>query len=388
MKLYDAEMRVVWSDERRLLGEYFSENAHLAQALQGHTVAHLEYMDKPENLYERDFPQMVELYVPLAFSTDQNSGVANVVGVVEVYKHPVRVLANIWRGRLSIVATSLTGALILYAALFGIVNRASHKLQVQHEDLQRHTVALDSANRELTAMQEQLRATERLAAIGEVSAAVAHGIRNPLANIRASAQVALDSMSAPASVQKYLGAVTAEVDRLERWLRAMLDLVRPFEPRLAPVAVNTVIEDLLALLGDRIAYGEVKLELRFMSDLPTMMADIVQLQQALLSVLNNALDALPPGGTLGIQTERADDEESPAVRVTIQDNGEGIPKDRLGRIFEPFYTTKSQGTGLGLSITRKVVEGHRGRIQLESEPEIGTTVRITLPVRASVLEAA
>ncbi len=386
VKLYDSEMRVVWSDEPRLLGARFSENDHLGRALQGHTVAHLEHADKPENLYERGFPRTVELYVPLAFLTGKTSDTANVVGVVEVYKHPVRVLANIWRGRLTIVATALAGGLVLYAALFGIVHRASHQLQAQRENLERQTVALGVANQQLRATQGQLQVAERLAAIGEVSAAVAHGIRNPLANIRASAQVALDCLERPGTVKKYLTSVTGEVDRLDRWLRALLDLVHPFEPRLAPVELNAVIEDLLTVLGGRVAQGKIKLERRLASDLPPLMADEIQLQQALLCVLNNSLDVLPPDGMLSIQTERADGRESPAVRVIVQDNGEGVPADRLGRIFEPFFTTKSQGTGLGLAITRKVVEGHGGWIQLESEPEIGTTVRITLPVKAPVSE--
>ncbi|MFQ5883228.1 MAG: sensor histidine kinase [Candidatus Methylomirabilales bacterium] len=388
VKIYDAEMRVVWSDEPRLVGTRVSEDADLVQALQGHTVAHLERAGKPENLYEQEFPQTVELYVPLAFSSGQTPGTATIAGVVEVYKHPGRALANISRGRLMIVAASVAGALILYVALFGMVHRASRQLRTQREDLERQAAALGVANQELRTMQGQLRVTERLAAIGEVSAAVAHGIRNPLGNIRASAQVARESADGSGFVGKYLSAITGEVDRLDRWLRALLDLVRPFEPRLAPVELNAMIDELVALLGDRLAQREITLERRFASDLPTLMADEVQLQQALLGVLDNALDALPRGGILGVQTDRLGAEGGPAVRVTIRDNGEGIPTDRLGRIFEPFFTTKSQGTGLGLAISRKVVEGHGGRIEVESGAEWGTTIRITLPVEASAPEAA
>lgn len=359
VKVYDAEMRVVWSDEPRLVGTRFPDNPRLALALKGQTVAHLEHAGESENVYEKGFDEIVELYIPLSFATGGTPGTASIAGVVEVYKDTGRMFGNISRDRLMIVSASVAGALVLYVALFGIVHRASRRLQ---------------------ALQKQLRASERLAAIGEVSAAVAHGIRNPLANIRASAQVALDAPEDPGSVKRFLSAIIGEVDRLDRWLRALLDVIRPFEPRLAPVALNSLIDDLLKLLGDRVAADDIKLERRLDPDLPKLMADDVQLQQALLGVFDNSLQALPRGGTLAVQTERAGTRGRPEARITIQDNGEGIPADRLGRIFEPFFTTKSKGTGLGLAITRKVVEGHGGGIDIQSEPGRGTTVRITLPV--------
>lgn len=209
---------------------------------------------------------------------------------------------------------------------------------------------------------------------------MAHGIRNPLANIRAAAQVALDAQADRGTTAKYLDAITAEVDRLGRWLRALLDSVRPFELRPAPTPVNAVVEDVLALLGDRIARGEVKVERDLAGDLPLLMADGVQLEQALLGVLENSLDALAPGGTLRVRTEGVAGAGPPRVRLTIRDTGEGIPPERLARIFEPFYTTKTRGTGLGLAITRKVVDGHGGDIGIASEPGSGTTFTITLPV--------
>ncbi len=382
VKLYDTDMRVVWSDELRLLGARFPGNARLVRALRGETVAHIEHVKREENLYERGFTRTVELYVPLAFSTGRTPGTAAIAGVVEVYKDPTNMLTHMSRDWLIILTTSLAGALVLYAALFGIVRRASRQLQTQRADLERQATALGEANRELRATQGQLRASERLAAIGEVSAAVAHGIRNPLANIRAAAQVGLDTPDDPGSVKRYLSAITAEVDRLGRWLRALLDVVRPFEPRLAPVDPNAMIEDLLALLSERSAQSQIRVERHLASDLPGLMADEVQLQQALLNVLDNALDALPPGGTLEVRTARAGDPEGSEVRVMIHDNGEGIPRDRLGRIFEPFFTTKSQGTGIGLAITRKVIEGHGGRVDIESAPGKGTTIDIRLPVKA------
>jgi len=386
VKLYDAERRIVWSDEPQLVGRRFSDNTRLAAALQGTTLVHLERATAAENLFERGFRETLELYVPLSASPGSAPGTARVAGVVEVYKDPSRALASLSRGRRIILTTSLAGALVLYGALFWVVRGASRRLRAQRDALARHAAALDAANRDLTAVQGQLRARERLAAVGEVSAAVAHGIRNPLANIRASAQVALDA-GTPDEAAKRLETITAEVDRLDRWLRALLDVVRPFTPRLGPVDVNALVTDCVAVLAERAAERGVVVDRTLAADLPAVSADEVQLQQAVLSVLENALDAVKPGDRVEVRTEREGLGEAGTVTVTVADDGEGIPPERLGRIFEPFFTTKTRGTGLGLAIARKVVEGHGGRVTLTSTAGVGTTVTLIVPEAAAELGA-
>lgn len=383
IKVYNPDMRVIWSDEPRLLGMRFPENADLVEALQGETVAHLETNQvKAENVFERQFDETVEMYVPLWFANDDKPAARRVVGVVEIYKNPSRALASLSRDRWAIALTSLAGACLLYAVLFGIVHRASRQLRSQRENLERQTHALSTANQELRAMQDQLRASERLAAIGEVSAAVAHGIRNPLANIRAAAQVALDCPGERGVVEQYLGAIMSEVDRLSRWLRSLLDSVRPFELRPAPTNLNMVIDDALGLVGDAIRKAAVKVEREFDPEVPVISVDEVQLQQAFLGIFENAVEAMPPGGTLKVSTRCVSDGGRRDIHVCITDNGPGIPPEKLARVFEPFYTTKRSGTGLGLAITRKVIEGHGGRVRVTSEPGAGTTFDISLPAGA------
>jgi two-component system sensor histidine kinase HydH len=378
VKIYNGEMRVVWSDEARLIGESFTDNARLGRALQGETIVRLTRGGHVENVYEGDLQDAVEVYVPLVLS-GRTPGTARIAGVVELFKDRSQMAASISRGQRTIISTSLAGAVVLFVTLFGLVRRASRRLARQAHDLARQTEALGTAHRELRATQEQLRRRERLAAIGEVSAAVAHGIRNPLANIRASAQVAMDTGIGG----RHLDRIISETDRLNRWLHALLDMVRPFKVRLAPVAVNALVSDVADLLRERAVAAGVTMDLALAAGAPTLAGDDVQLQQAVLSVIENALDALPRGGTLTVRTERAGDDE---VAIVVDDDGPGIPPEARARVFEPFFTTKSRGTGLGLAITHKVVEGHRGRVSVEPRTPAGTRVRIVLPVSPAVEE--
>jgi two-component system sensor histidine kinase HydH len=188
VKVYDAAMMVIWSDEPRLIGQRFLDNSQLIGAINGRIMVNLELDErKGENIYEDDnLPELVEVYVPVMFS-----GTTKVVGVVETYKAPHQVFINIRKGQIMVVVTSLAGASLLYLSLFWIVRRAARRIDEQHHNLEDKSHALAAANQQLRTVQTQLVQTERMAAIGEVVVAVAHGIGNPLANIRAAAQVAL-----------------------------------------------------------------------------------------------------------------------------------------------------------------------------------------------------
>ena len=384
VKVYGPAMEVIWSDEPRLLGGRFPDNNHLRRALRGETVARLERAEKPENLYERGFATLVELYVPMTFP-GPTPGTEQMVGVVEIYKDPSRMFANLWRDRLVIIATSLGGAIVLYAALFWIVRRASRQLRAQRRNLEAQTDALRRANDELRAAQVQLGAAERLAAIGEISATVAHGIRNPLASIRASAQVALDARSDEALLERYLRAIMTEADRLGRWLTALLDSVRPFEPRPGTVDVNGLVVTVIDLLEARAREHDVTVLTTLAPHLPALQGDEVHLQQALLGIVENAVEAVDRRGRVEVATARID--IPPGIRIAVLDDGAGIPPERLPRIFEPFVTSKPRGTGLGLAIARKVVERHGGRVVVESKPAAGTCVSIVLPLEPAIAEA-
>lgn len=406
VKIYDARMAVVWSDEPRLIGQRFSDNPHLARALTGRTTVNLEAgAAKAENRYERnEFARVVEVYVPIMFP-----GASRVVGVVEAYKMPRQVFASIRKGQLGVVGTAAAGGVLLYLSLFWIVRRAARRIEEQHQALTERTRDLTSTNRELRAVQTQLLEAERMAAIGEVVTAIAHGIRNPLANIRASAQVAsLDCQEGGESAlaSRNLANIMAEVDRLEGRLRELLQFVRPAERPTGPLDLNAVLSGALEMMAGRIAKTNLRLDTRLGRDVPPILGNAMLLEQVFLSLIGNAIEAIPAaGGTITVRTGVLDQKAQgrgqmaadkapqdltplpsancllPAVFVEVRDTGVGIPPEALPKIFEPFHTTKAQGTGLGLAIAKKFTEAQGGTIAVESRPGEGATFRVTFPTR-------
>ncbi len=381
VKIYDATMAVVWSDEPRLIGQRFPDNPHLVSALAGRTMVNLESGDKKgENIYEPvESARLVEVYVPIVFP-----GTGRVAGVVETYKMPKQVFAGIRKGQLAVVSTALAGGLLLYISLFWIVRRAAHRIEEQHRALEQRTREVTSANQELRAVQTQLLESERMAAIGEVVTAVAHGIRNPLANIRASAQVAaLDCRDCGESAvaPKNLAHIMGEVDRLEGRLKELLQFVRPTEGQGDPLDLNAVVRGSVEMMAGRIAKAHLTLEERFAPTLPPVRGNAMLLEQVFLSLIGNAIDAIASeGGTVTLTTGTLrGNGGTPRVFAEVRDTGPGIPTEEFPKIFQPFYTTKAQGTGLGLAIARKFTEAHGGTLSVWSRSGEGATFRVTFP---------
>ncbi|HYL79353.1 MAG TPA: ATP-binding protein, partial [Candidatus Acidoferrum sp.] len=381
VKIYDTSTAVIWSDEARLQGERFLDNPQLVRALSGQTTVNLETEElKSENVYERnEFAQLVEVYVPIVFP-----GASRVVGVVETYKTPGQVFASIRKGQLTVIGTALLGGIFLYLSLFWVVRRAGRRIEEQHAALEQRTRELISANEELRGVQAQLLEAERLAAIGEVVTAVAHGIRNPLANIRAAAQVAsLEPRDAGPSglVPRSLLNIMLEVDRLEGRLKELLQFVRPANRPSEPLDLNSVLRESLRMVEGRIAKTDLKLEELLAPGLAPIMGSTILLEQVFLSLIGNAIEAFPHGpGTITIRTGSDVDARGVSwVFAEVRDTGVGIPAEQLMRIFEPFYTTKAQGTGLGLAIAKKFAEAQGGTLSVESRPGEGTSFRVTFP---------
>ena len=175
----------------------------------------------------------------------------------------------------------------------------------------------------------------------------------------------------------------SEATRASRIVRGLLDFARRREPAREPVPVHELIDRALDLLGARLHRTGIEVQRLYDATLPPVLVDRDQLTQVLLNLLGNAVDAMPDGGTLTLETALVRDEQGAAAAVSVTDTGTGIPEEQLERIFEPFFTTKPEGrgTGLGLSVSQGIVRRHGGVLEVRSKPGQGTTMQIRLPLR-------
>jgi signal transduction histidine kinase len=224
--------------------------------------------------------------------------------------------------------------------------------------------------------------SEKLASIGEMAAAVAHGLRNPLASLRAAAQLVRRHPEAPSS-REHLDAIVEEVDRLDRRISHLLSFSRPAPFHPLQESVSRLVEGLLPAFSQLLRERGVDLDLDLAAGLPDVRVDPMQVEQALVEIVSNALDAMPSGGRLGI-LGRTDGSDPVGGYVTIEitDTGPGIPDHVLPSVCEPFFTTRQEGTGLGLAIAKRYVEQNGGRIEITSRAS-GTVVRLRLPAAPS-----
>jgi len=252
-------------------------------------------------------------------------------------------------------------------------------------------------------MQQELRRNERLATLGQLSAGVAHEIRNPLAGIGTSAQVLLRRFEPRDERERFVRVILDEVARLDRIVTSLLQYARPRPPELQAGSLAPCIDRVLELSDDAIRAARVKVEIDVAPRLAPLYLDADLVTQVLLNVTRNALQAMPDGGTLRYevrQLRRKSPPRGPGRRasdrarrrsispprwlqyqqVRVHDTGGGIPRGALAKLFDPFFSTKPQGTGLGLSISQTIMQEHGGAIAVASREGHGTTVLLNFPV--------
>jgi two-component system NtrC family sensor kinase len=239
---------------------------------------------------------------------------------------------------------------------------------------------------ELTATQQQLVHSTKMAAIGELAANVAHEVNNPLTSVLGYASHLLATLDLSAESRRKLQLVEQETLRVRRIIRSLLDFARPRPPRMQTGDLVQPIRDTVALLHGVAAGGNVRIFEDYPAAAVNVSMDQNELKQVFINIMNNALHAMPDGGTLTVRVSSAPGGEA---FVEISDTGPGIAAEHRGRIFEPFFTTKtgSDGTGLGLSISERIIQNHQGRIELESEPGKGALFRVVLPGWRSAINA-
>ena len=263
-------------------------------------------------------------------------------------------------------------------------------------------------------LERRLHRADRLAALGQMAAGIAHEIKNPLASIRTFAQLVSRKHGDAGFVEKFDRIVPHELDRINHIVEELLDLAKPARLQYAPVAVSAIVQRVVEVYAERMLQQHILLKTAFATALPPLLADAEQLYRGFANITLNALEAMPTGGELTIACQPvpkalvdfaapslrkalADPQHAPAlaldlyasdIEVVFSDTGAGIPAEQLDVLFTPFHTTKPRGTGLGLALTHKIIEEHHGSIHVASTVGQGTVVTITLPASAPGLDSS
>ncbi|TEU14267.1 MAG: response regulator [Anaerolineales bacterium] len=261
-----------------------------------------------------------------------------------------------------------------------LLNYMAGSVAIALENARLYTELSDFA-RELEKSQAQLVQAEKLAAMGRLAASIAHEINNPLQAIHNCLHLTLKKPLNEEKKNRYLGMAQEEVERLITIVQRMLEFYRPSKEGMAPTDVHTIIENVLTLSSKRLQHGKITVTKKLASDLPPISAVRDQLKQVFLNLVINAVEAMPQGGELRIETKLSGDEDGLSVAFT--DTGVGLSEKEQENIFEPFFTTKATGTGLGLSVSYGIIERHGGRIKVQSELGKGATFTVHLPLNST-----
>jgi two-component system nitrogen regulation sensor histidine kinase GlnL len=242
----------------------------------------------------------------------------------------------------------------------------------------------------LRQLEMEVRRGETLAAAGQIAMGLAHEIRNPLGAIRGAVQLLKRELGDEARWAEYTDMLLKEVDRVNRIIEMLLDLGRPVTLRVAPLNVHQLLERVALMSEEMAAQRGVEILRRYDPSLPPILADEDHILQVFHNLVRNAIEAMPGGGRLTLVTRLSMDPLFAKVdlgqglrsmaEVQVMDEGEGIPEATRARLFTPFFTTKDRGLGLGLALCHRIVEEHKGAIQIATEPRKGTTVSCFLPI--------
>ncbi len=228
-------------------------------------------------------------------------------------------------------------------------------------------------------MREQLIQSDRLAAMGRMAASIAHEINNPLQGILGCLELAHTTMGAPKKQKKYLDLASSALESLNDIVERILSFQRPLQGTMEHTDVKELIEEVLMLSNKKIEQENITIVLKLDSKMPEVYGIPGQLKQVFLNLTLNAVEAMQPGGVLTISSNQVVMEE-PWLQISFSDTGKGISEEELQRLFEPFYSTKTDGSGLGLWVSQNIIDSHRGRITSESKLGEGTTFTIWLPL--------
>jgi len=239
---------------------------------------------------------------------------------------------------------------------------------------------------EIKELEDKVRRADKLSALATMAAGMAHEIKNPLSSMKVFTQLLPQKYDDPEYRNKLQEIFPREIDRIDRIVESLLGFTRATQPTFARIKIEELLEQTIKDLADQAQNAGINIQRNY-ADLPEIEVDKAQISQVFSNLILNAIQAMPEGGRLTIETRpgKVVDQLIQSIIIVIADTGHGIPEETQKKLFDPFFTTKYGGTGLGLTITHSIVDGHKGLIDLASKPGQGTTFTITLPISQGLL---
>jgi two-component system sensor histidine kinase HydH len=353
ISIYTPQRKVMWSTNPNLIGQQFLNDQALEAAFSSKDRVSTKYSNADERRPEQQFllaPKMffIENYIPLV------DDLGNTLAVVEIYKEPTDLIERLDRGHWVIWMSTAVGGLLLYFGLYWIVRRASIQLASQ---------------------EAQLVANKTYVGLVEMSTAVAHSLRNPLACIRSSAELANEMEGQPA--KKNIEDIVGQVDRMAQWVHELLLCLRPIRGDAELVEPMIVVQTTLASFSTQLSQSKIQVE--FINEpTPRIISNPLLLTQILNSVIANAIEAMQGGGRLTIQAKA--DEKQQWLHLTIGDTGDGTSRQQEMMAYKTFYTTRQGKLGIGLIMVKQIMESFGGAVSLTHHEQQGTSVRLSFRI--------
>ncbi|WP_223414697.1 MULTISPECIES: sensor histidine kinase [unclassified Pseudomonas] len=353
ISIYSPLRTVMWSTNPQLIGQRFLNDKALEAAFSSKDRVSTNYSNADERRPEQQFlldPKMffIESYIPLV------DDLGNTLAVVEIYKEPADLSERLNRGHWIIWLSTAVGGLLLYFGLYWLVRRASIQLASQ---------------------EAQLVANKTYVGLVEMSTAVAHSLRNPLACIRSSAELASEMDGQPAT--KNIDDIVSQVDRMAEWVHELLMCLRPIRGEAELVEPMIVVQATLASYSAQLAQSRIQVEFNN-EPTPRIISNPLLLSQILNSVIANAVEAMPGGGKLTIQASVDDTHQW--LHLIIADTGDGMSRQQEMMAFKTFYTTKQGKLGIGLIMVKQIMESFGGEASLTHHEDQGTSVQLSFRV--------
>jgi len=345
----------------------------LAAAITG--IASLHHVTDPAQAVRHEVYNYLG-YVPIIIAAYRYGVAGGLAAAVLTAGMLIPHIRNVWADNPAYTASQWGQVLAfhLIGVTVGVLAGAQRRSTARAREA---AASLQRAHRELVASHEQLKRADRLSALGEIAAGLAHEIQNPVAGIRGALEIVGARVPAGTPEAEFAGVAEKELRRMEGLIAEFLNYARAHKPALRRTGLEPLLRHVTALLQPEAERHGVDLVIEPDPDVPDVELDPEQITQVIFNVVLNAIQATPERSTVRIRLSRDD----AFVRTDVADEGPGIAPDHLPRLFDPFFTTKPRGTGLGLAVSQRIVTAHRGTIDVMSASPGGTTVRIRLPIR-------